>query len=117
MEEARARELLRAERERIERQIAALQRPAADQGDDGDPHLEQHIADQGTDLFDKELAEGQLEDLRGQLAAVERAEKRLAEGTYGLSVDSGQPIPDARLEAMPTAERTVEEQAAWERGG
>jgi DnaK suppressor protein len=117
MEEARARELLRAERDRIERQIAALQRPNADQGDDGDPHLEQHIADQGTDLFDKELAEGQLDDLRGQLAAVERAEKRLAEGTYGLSVDSGQPIPDARLEAMPTAERTVEEQAAWERGG
>jgi DnaK suppressor protein len=117
MDEARARELLRAERERIERAIAAIERPDADQGDDGDPHLEQHLADQGTDLFDKELAEGQLDDLRGQLAALERAEQRLADGTYGLSVDSGQPIPDARLEAVPTAERTVEEQAAWERGG
>jgi DnaK suppressor protein len=117
MDEARARELLRAERERVERAIAAIERPDADQGDDGDPHVEQHIADQGTDLFDKELAEGQLEDLRGQLAAVERAERRLADGTYGLSIDSGKPIPDARLEAVPTAERTVEEQAAWERGG
>jgi DnaK suppressor protein len=117
MDEARARELLRAERERVERAIAAIERPDADQGDGGDPHLEQHIADQGTDLFDKELAEGQLEDLRGQLAAVERAEQRLADGRYGLSIDSGEPIPDARLEAVPTAERTVEEQAAWERGG
>jgi len=115
MDEARARELLQAERRRIERAIAAVQRPDADRGDDGEPHLEQHIADQGTDLFDKEFSEGHLEDLRDQLAAVERAEKRLAEGTYGLSVESGEPIPDARLEAVPTAERTVEEQAAWER--
>jgi DnaK suppressor protein len=51
-------------------------------------------------------------DLAEQLAAIERAEARLASGTYGFSVDSGQPIPDARLEALPTAERTVEEQQA-----
>jgi RNA polymerase-binding transcription factor len=41
--------------------------------------------------------------------AVERAEARLAAGTYGL--ESGKPIPDERLEAVPTAERTVEEEA------
>jgi DnaK suppressor protein len=117
MDEARARELLRAERERLERSIAVIERPDADGGDDGDPHIEQHIADQGSDLYDKEFAEGQLGDLRDQLAAVERAEKRLAEGTFGLSVESGEPIPDARLEAVPTAERTVAEQSAWERGG
>ena len=116
MDEARARELLRAERERVERAIAAVERPDPDQGDDGEPHLEQHIADQGSDVFDKELAEGHLEDLRDRLAAVERAEQRLADGTYGLSIKSGVAIPDARLEAVPTAERTVEEQAAWERG-
>jgi DnaK suppressor protein len=34
-----------------------------------------------------------------------------AAGTYGLSVESGEPIPDERLEAIPTAERTVEEEA------
>ena len=55
-------------------------------------------------------------DLRNQLAAIERAEQRLADGTYGLSVESGKPIPDARLEAMPTAERTVEEQARYDAG-
>ena len=43
--------------------------------------------------------------------AVERAEARLAAGTYGLSIESGSPIPDERLEAVPTAERTVEEEA------
>ena len=54
---------------------------------------------------------GLAEELRERLAAIERAERRLEEGTYGLSVESGQPIPDARLEAIPWAERTVEEQA------
>jgi DnaK suppressor protein len=53
--------------------------------------------------------------LRVDLAAVERAEQRLAEGTYGLSIESGEPIPDERLEIMPTAERTAEEEARFER--
>ena len=38
-------------------------------------------------------------------------------GTYGLSVDSGEPIPDDRLEAIPWAERTVEEQSRYDQGG
>ena len=50
--------------------------------------------------------------LFAQLAALERAEARLREGTYGRSVLSGEPIPDGRLEARPTAELTVEEQRA-----
>jgi DnaK suppressor protein len=49
-------------------------------------------------------------ELRDQLSAVERAEQRLRDGTYGISIQSGEPIPDARLEARPTAELTVEEQ-------
>ena len=48
---------------------------------------------------------------------MERAEERLKAGTYGVSVESGEPIPDARLEAQPTAERTIEEQERFERGG
>jgi DnaK suppressor protein len=114
MDAARARELLRADRVRVERAVAAILGEGGPPDDD-DPTLEQHIADLGTDLFERERDEGHLEDLREHLAAIERAEQRLAEGTYGRSVDSGQPIPDARLEAVPTAERTVEEQAAWER--
>ena len=67
--------------------------------------------DEGSeDLYQDELDAGRAADLRAELAAVERAEKRLEAGTYGLSVLSGEPIPDGRLEARPTAELTVEEQ-------
>jgi DnaK suppressor protein len=41
---------------------------------------------------------------------VARAEQRIEQGTYGVSVESGEPIPDARLEAIPWAERTAQEE-------
>jgi DnaK suppressor protein len=47
--------------------------------------------------------------LRERLSAIERAQQRLIDGTYGLSVRSGEPIPDERLEADPAAELTVDE--------
>ena len=106
MDPERARELLAAERERIEQEIA--RRKSADRGDVEDDLDE---GDQATDLYREELDESRTDDLREQLAAVERAEQRLAAGTYGLSVVSGKPIPDERLEAIPTAERTVEEES------
>ena len=40
----------------------------------------------------------------------------MEEGTYGVSVESGEPIPDGRLEAIPWAERTAEEQSRLEAG-
>ena len=51
-------------------------------------------------------------NLRDRLATLDRAEERLDNGTYGRSVRSGVPIPDARLEADPAAELTVEEASA-----
>jgi DnaK suppressor protein len=113
VDQARARELLRRERERIERTVAELT-PGADEELS---HTDQHLADEGSELFESERDAGIVARLRDELAAVERAERRLAEGTYGLSVESGQAIPDERLEAMPWAERTVEEQARYDRGG
>jgi DnaK suppressor protein len=107
MDADRARELLAAERERIERELAGLGR---DEGEPQDEDIDE--GDQATDLYQDELDESRQNDLRDQLAAVERAEERLAAGTYGLSVESGQPIPDERLEARPTAELTVEEERA-----
>lgn len=107
MDSERARELLAAERERIEGELRRLG-PV----DDGEEADEFDAANRATDLYEDELAEGRGEDLREQLAAVERAEERLAAGTYGLSVESGQPIPDERLEALPTAERTADEERA-----
>ena len=113
MDEARARELLAAERTRIERELAELARP--DQ-DTELSHADQHPADQASELYDDERRVGRIDDLREELGAVERAEQRLAAGTYGLSVESGLPIPDERLEVHPTAERTVEEETRQERG-
>ena len=52
------------------------------------------------------------DSLRDRLAALDRALKRLDDGTYGRSVRSGQPIPEDRLEADPAAELTVEEARA-----
>jgi DnaK suppressor protein len=103
----RARELLAAERERIERALSRL-RPT----DDGEEADEFDEGNRAADLYQDELDEGRAEDLREQLAAVERAEQRLAAGIYGLSVESGQPIPDDRLEARPTAELTADEERA-----
>lgn len=64
-------------------------------------------------LYQDEFNASRAEDLQRSLAALERAEARLAAGTYGLSVESGDPIPDGRLEAVPTAERTIEEQERY----
>lgn len=71
-------------------------------------------ADDASELLETGLDDAVAEGLRDELAAIERAEQRLADGTYGLSVESGEPIPDARLEAAPWAERTVEEQGRFE---
>jgi DnaK suppressor protein len=100
VESERARQLLAAERERIEQAIAELGAPESDEAGDTDSET----------LYQNEFDATQAADLVPQLEAVDRAEARLADGTYGLSVESGDPIPDARLEAVPTAERTVEEE-------
>ena len=106
MKPERARELLAREREQIEGEIAAVQRGGPEEADGkvepGDMDSE--------GLYQDEFDAGRLQDLQRRLAAVERAEARLGAGTYGVSVQSGDPIPDERLEAFPTAELTVEEQ-------
>jgi DnaK suppressor protein len=113
MDEARARKLLALARERLEHQIDEL---APDADPTANPDLDEHLADYGTELFEKERDAGLVTILREELDAVGRAEERLAEGTYGISVDSGAPIPDGRLEAIPWAERTVEEESRLPRG-
>jgi DnaK suppressor protein len=106
MDPERAQELLAQERQRIDRALARLAHmDTGEEADEFDP------ANLGADLYQDELDEGLGDGLRQELAAVERAEARLAAGTYGLSIESGEPIPDERLEALPTAERTAEEEA------
>jgi DnaK suppressor protein len=105
----RAAELLRAERLRIERSLITRQHQ-----DDGEEADDEDPGNLGSDLYQDELDEGLRSDLEAQLDAVARAEERLEAGTYGLSVESGQPIPDERLEIYPTAELTIDEERARE---
>jgi len=109
MDDTKAEELLRAERQRVEQLLAQMDQAIG---------ADRTAADQEGDMFDSAeplTREGTDESIRAQLQnrldAVGRAEQRLAEGTYGRSVRSGRPIPDARLEADPAAELTVEEAA------
>ena len=111
MDPERARALLQAERTRIE---GALVR--ATHQDDAEPADDQDPGNLAAGLYQDELDEGLRVDLEARLAAVERAEARLAAGTYGHSIVSGEPIPDERLEALPTAELTVEEERTRDAG-
>ena len=112
MDPDRAGQLLARERERIEQAIAELDQESPEE------LAEQHEPGDGgsEDLYQKEFDAGLAEDLAAQLAALQRAEARLAAGTFGLSAESGKPIPNERLEALPTAELTVEEQQIRGRG-
>jgi DnaK suppressor protein len=116
MDQARAAELLAAERERIEERLRVLLAEFAPEAANGLAE-DFDYGDQAYDLQERERDLGRIEELREELAAVTRAEQRLAEGKYGLSVESGEPIPDIRLERLPTAELTVEEQRRRERLG
>jgi DnaK suppressor protein len=111
MDADRARQLLERERARIEQELAGLSGGPLE----GDERWEPGDED-SEDLYQDEFDAGRRRQLQEEMAALERAEARLREGTYGLSVESGEPIPDARLEARPTAERTVEEEERFRRG-
>src|SRR6185312_7612587 len=104
MEPTRARELLEGERQRVEQALAAVLAGESESSSEGGEPGERD----SEDLFERGLDDARAEDVRAQLEAVERAEERLASGTYGLSVQSGEPIADERLEAVPTAELTID---------
>jgi DnaK suppressor protein len=108
MDHTQARALLDGERARLQRLLLAEEGEpqAADLGDEVDD-ADRRTAEQTGTAVDQLL--------RARWAALQRAEARLAAGSYGRSVRSGQPIPDERLEAYPLAELTVEEAAAAER--
>ena len=99
-EHARAR--LAEEKARIEAELKEHVSRAADEPEDS--------GDQANELEQASTDSALREDLRQTLEAIERAEARLEEGSYGVSVVSGDPIPDERLEAIPWADRNVGEE-------
>ena len=116
MDQERARSLLTAERDEVQGLLKDAEgagqedRVAEVDSEAGD------YADAAQSLTAEGMDDAIAESLRGRLDAIERALRRLDEGTYGRSVRSGEPIPDERLEADPAAELTVEEARVAERG-
>ena len=112
MEEERARALLRAERQRLEQLLASVDADH-DRVAPADVVAED-LVDGADRRIGEETDEAVARQLHQRLQALQRAEGRLAAGTYGRSILSGRPIPDERLEAFPLAELTVDEEAARE---
>ena len=106
MDDGRAKELLKAERERVEAELAKVRGEGRGESTEDAPAGDFN----NQNLYEDELAEGREGDLRRRLDRIERAEERLAAGTFGLSTRSGEPIPDGRLEAEPLAELTLDEE-------
>jgi DnaK suppressor protein len=110
MELERARSLLGAERAQVQQLL----------GDLGTARTDDHGAERDAAYPAQPLAQQGVDDavaagLRDRLAALNRALQRVEDGSYGRSIRSGAPIPDARLEADPAAELTVQEAAAIKR--
>ena len=103
MDPDHARERLAQERARIERELEGV-------GPQEEEEQPEDIGDQGDDLEQAGKEEAIREQLQRTLEEIKRAERRLDEGSYGKSVVSGEPIPDGRLEAIPWADRLVNEE-------
>ena len=106
MDPERAADLLAQERARVENSLASLIEDVASASErDGATEPEDVAASLTQFETDSALAER----LRREMALIDAAEARLRDGTYGISVVSGEEIPDDRLEALPWADRKVDE--------
>jgi DnaK suppressor protein len=81
------------------------------------PSYSLHMADSGTDNFDRDFALSLLSSDQDAVYEIEEALKRIEKNTYGVCELTGKPIPKARLEAIPWTRFTVEAQAQLEREG
>jgi DnaK suppressor protein len=98
---------LRSELERVRGGLEDDQRYRAEEEEDFTQH---DSGDMSQSLFTREVDATVERQVERRLENVERALQKIEEGTYGLSDDSGEPIPRGRLEAVPEAIRTVDEQ-------
>ena len=86
-----------------------------DLGDREGDFTQHDSGDMSQSMFTREMDASIGEQVERRLGEVDRALQKVEEGTYGLSDESGEAIPRGRLEAVPEALRTVEEQQRFER--
>ena len=100
-------------RDQLLRQMAGLAKESAQEL----PSYSLHMADSGTDNFDRDFALSLLSSDKDAVYEIEEALKRIERGTYGVCELTTKTIPKARLEAIPWTRFTVEAQAQLERDG
>lgn len=100
-------------REQLLRQMDGLAKESAQEL----PSYSLHMADSGTDNFDRDFALSLLSSDKDAVYEIEEALKRIERGSYGVCELTGKTIPKARLEAIPWTRFTVEAQAQLERDG
>lgn len=100
-------------RERLLSQMSGLAKESAEEL----PGYSLHMADSGTDNFDRDFALSLLSSDQDAIYEIEEALKRIEKNTYGICELTGKPIPKARLDAIPWTRFTVEAQAQLEREG
>jgi DnaK suppressor protein len=100
-------------RERLLAQMSGLAKESAEEM----ASYSLHMADSGTDNFDRDFALSLLSSDQDAIYEIEEALKRIEKNTYGVCELTGKQIPKARLEAIPWTRFTVEAQAQLEREG
>jgi len=100
-------------RERLLNQMSGLAKESAEEM----ASYSLHMADSGTDNFDRDFALSLLSSDQDAVYEIDEALKRIEKNTYGTCELTGKPIPRARLDAIPWARFTVEAQAQLEREG
>lgn len=100
-------------RERLLQQMSGLAKESAEEMEG----YSLHMADSGTDNFDRDFALSLLSADQDAIYEIDEAIKRIQKGTYGICELTHKPIPKARLDAIPWTRFTVEAQAQLEREG
>lgn len=101
---------LKAELERVR---DGLDEDQKFRGEEEEDFTEHDSGDMSQSLFTREVDATVEEQVERRLQHIQRALQKIEEGTYGLSDESGEPIPRGRLEAAPEAIRTVDEQQRY----
>ena len=100
-------------REQLQRQMSGLAKQSAEEVQG----YSLHMADSGTDNFDRDFALSLLSSDQDAVYEIEAALNRIEKGTYGVCEVTNKPIPRVRLDAIPWTRYTVEAQAQLERDG
>ena len=110
----RQRERLLGVRDELLRIREGVAEDERDLGEKEGDFTEHDSGDMSQNMFTREMDASIGEQAERRLEEVDRALQKIEEGTYGLSDVSGESIPRGRLEAVPEALRTVEEQQRFE---